>query len=260
MKSIHATVLALAAAAVLSAHDAPKPAAAAPATPAFTELQALETLGWVVGKRELGFGELSYTPDQTAAIAKGFAAAAAGKEAPYDIEKVGPQIAAFMKTKGEEYMAKQKAEQEKLAKENAAAAEKFVAETKAKPGVKATDSGLLYEIVQPGSGAFPKATDTVKVHYTGTLIGGQKFDSSIDRGEPAVFPLNQVIPGWTEGLQKIQKGGKIKLYVPAKLGYGDEAAGGIPPGALLIFDVELLDIVPPPAPETKDAPKPADKK
>lgn len=249
MKFIKLIALAIASAALLSAQEAAQPVnlSLGGDSPAVTENQALETLGWIVGKRELGFGELSYTPEQTAAIAKGFAAAAAGKESPCDIEKAGPQIAAFMKIKGEEYMAKQKVELEKLAKENAVIAEKFLAETKTKANIKATESGLLYEVVAPGTGAYPKATDTVKVHYTGTLIDGNKFDSSIDRGQPAEFPLDQVIPGWTEGLQKVQKGGKIKLYVPSKLGYGDEGGPGIPPGSVLIFDVELLDITTPAA-------------
>ena len=246
--SIKAFILAISASAVLSAqNDATQPVNlslgnAAPAA-TYTEAQALETLGWVVGKREIGFGELSYTPAQAAAIAKGFLAASEGKDAPYNLEAVGPIIGEFMKAKSEEYMAKQKVEMEKVAKENAVVADKFLAETKAKPGVVATESGLLYEIVQPGTGAFPKATDIVEVHYTGKLADGTQFDSSVG-GQPAKFPLNQVVPGWTEGLQKIQQGGKIKLYLPAKLGYGDEGVPGIPPGSVLVFDVELLSVMP----------------
>jgi FKBP-type peptidyl-prolyl cis-trans isomerase len=113
---------------------------------------------------------------------------------------------------------------------------------------------LVYEIVQPGTGAFPKATDVVKVHYTGTLIDGSVFDSSVQRGEPAEFGLDQVIPGWTEGLQKVNVGGKIKLYVPPQLAYGDEGRPGIPPAATLVFDVELLEIKAPAAPEVPAAP------
>ena len=90
-------------------------------------------------------------------------------------------------------------------------------------------------------------TDTVKVHDTGTLIDGSVFDSSVQRGEPAEFPLDQVIPGWTEGIQKMTKGGKIKLYVPPQLAYGDDGRPGIPPGSTLIFDVELLEIKAPTA-------------
>jgi len=101
--------------------------------------------------------------------------------------------------------------------------------------------------VSPGLGAVPKPTDTVKVNYTGTLIDGNVFDSSERQGKPIEFALDKVIPGWTEGLQKIGKGGKIKLFVPPKLGYGDDGRPGIPPGSVLVFDVELLDITSPAA-------------
>ena len=101
-----------------------------------------------------------------------------------------------------------------------------------------------YEVVKAGNGTFPKATDTVTVHYTGRLIDGTVFDSSVQRGQPAEFQLDQVIPGWTEGIQKVDKGGSIKLYIPPQLAYGDEGRPGIPPSSTLIFDVELLDIKP----------------
>src|SRR4029079_6257408 len=93
-----------------------------------------------------------------------------------------------------------------------------------------------------------KPNETVKVHYVGTLVNGTEFDSSVKRGEPVEFQLDQVIPGWTEGLQKISKGGKIKLYVPPQLAYGDEGRPGIPPASTLVFDVELIDIKPTPPP------------
>jgi FKBP-type peptidyl-prolyl cis-trans isomerase len=99
----------------------------------------------------------------------------------------------------------------------------------------------------------------VRVHYTGKLIDGTEFDSSVKRGEPAEFPLDQVIPGWTEGIQKMNKGGKIKLYVPPHLAYGDDGRPGIPPGATLVFDVELLDIKPAAAPAPAPAPAPVKK-
>ena len=108
---------------------------------------------------------------------------------------------------------------------------------------KVTASGLRYMTELEGNGASPKATDTVTVHYSGYLLNGTKFDSSVDRGQPATFPLNQVIRGWTEGLQLMKVGGKTKFIIPAELGYGEQGAGGvIPPNAWLIFDVELLKI------------------
>jgi FKBP-type peptidyl-prolyl cis-trans isomerase FkpA len=115
-------------------------------------------------------------------------------------------------------------------------------------GAEKTASGLIYVPVQAGSGAAPKATDTVKVHYKGTLRDGSVFDSSIERGQPASFPLNRVVPCWTEGLQKMRVGGKAKLVCPSNLAYGDRGAPPkIKPGAALLFEVELLSIETPPA-------------
>ena len=134
-----------------------------------------------------------------------------------------------------------RAEQGKAAK---AEGEKFLAENGTKEGVVTLKSGLQYEVLREGNGKKPKATDQVKCHYEGTLINGQVFDSSYKRNEPAVFPLNQVIPGWTEGLQLMQEGAKYRFYIPYILAYGESGAGGsIPPFATLIFDVELLEVM-----------------
>lgn len=134
-----------------------------------------------------------------------------------------------------------RAEQGKAAK---AEGEKFLAENGKKEGVVTLKSGLQYEVLREGNGKKPKATDQVKCHYEGTLINGQVFDSSYKRNEPAVFPLNQVIPGWTEGLQLMQEGAKYRFYIPYILAYSESGAGGsIPPFATLIFDVELLEVM-----------------
>ncbi len=119
---------------------------------------------------------------------------------------------------------------------------KFLAENATKPGVKTTPSGLQYLILEEGTGEYPAPTDKVTVHYTGTLIDGTKFDSSVDRGTPATFGLNQVIKGWTEGLQLVKEGGKIRLFIPEDLGYGARPSGAIPAYSALIFDVELIKI------------------
>lgn len=133
--------------------------------------------------------------------------------------------------------------QERLA-EDRKKGEDFLKENAKKEGVKVTDSGLQYEVVEAGDADAPKPSlqDQVTVHYTGTLVDGKVFDSSVERGQPATFPLNGVIQGWQEGLQLMPKGSKYRLYIPANLGYGDQGTGAIPPNSVLIFDVELLDI------------------
>jgi len=162
----------------------------------------------------------------------------------------------------QEFMQKLQARQQAKAKEegekNQKDGDEFLAKNKSKKGVKATASGLQYEVVKEGSGAHPKTTDTVKVDYTGTKIDGTKFDSSIDRGQPATFPLNGVIPGWTEGLQLMTPGSEYKFYIPANLAYKDHGPPNIGPNATLIFDVKLISIEAPKA-EVKPEAKPESK-
>ncbi len=242
MKPIHifrAGLLSILATAAASA-QAPKPAAAAPApaapAPAFTQVQLVEEVGWLVAKRG-SLTELQFTPAEVAALVKGFDAAMNGKESPYDIQKIESDLNTFMQAKQVAYMARMK-------EQSLAQARNFFTILKANKAVVELPSGLRYEVVKAGNGTFPKATDTVTVHYTGRLIDGTVFDSSVQRGQPAEFQLDQVIPGWTEGIQKVDKGGSIKLYIPPQLAYGDEGRPGIPPSSTLIFDVELLDIKP----------------
>ncbi|MFQ3235389.1 MAG: peptidylprolyl isomerase [Paraglaciecola sp.] len=131
----------------------------------------------------------------------------------------------------------------KLALENSAIATDFLAKNKAIEGVIETASGLQYQVLHKGQGeVLPSAGSTVKVHYHGTLIDGTVFDSSVDRAQPISFPLNQVISGWTEGVQLMVIGDKFKFFIPSNLGYGNRATGKITPGSLLIFEVELLNI------------------
>ncbi|ATL47672.1 peptidylprolyl isomerase [Chitinophaga caeni] len=140
-----------------------------------------------------------------------------------------------------DYLQKMKAE--KLAKAKAAG-EKFLAENKTKPGVITTASGLQYQVLKEGTGPKPTLNSRVKTHYTGMLLDGTKFDSSVDRGEPITFPVTGVIKGWTEALQLMPVGSKWRLFIPSDLAYGDRGAGGkIKPGDALIFEVELLEIV-----------------
>ncbi len=143
------------------------------------------------------------------------------------------------------FQQRQQAEMAKQAADNQSAGEAFLAANAKKDAVNVTDSGLQYKILTAGNGAKPTAADTVKVHYRGTLIDGTEFDSSYSHGEPATFPLNGVIPGWTEALQLLTKGSKAELYIPSELAYGANGMGQvIGPNSTLVFEVELLDINP----------------
>ena len=148
-----------------------------------------------------------------------------------------------MKVFKEEMEKKQEEERKKLAEKNKKEGEAFLAENKTKEGVKTLPSGLQYKVITEGTGKTPKATDTVTVNYRGTLIDGQEFDSSYKRGQPATFPVNGVIKGWTEALQLMKEGAKWQLVIPADLAYGEKGAGNtIGPDATLIFDVELISV------------------
>ncbi|RMG20271.1 MAG: FKBP-type peptidyl-prolyl cis-trans isomerase [Bacteroidetes bacterium] len=154
-------------------------------------------------------------------------------------EEVNACFQAFQK----HHMAQMAEVNEAKATENKIKGDEFLAENKQKEGVITTESGLQYKIIEEGSGTPPGKTDTVKVHYTGRLIDGTVFDSSVQRGEPIEFPVNGVIQGWTEALQMMKPGAKWELYIPSELGYGIAGAGqDIGPNSTLIFEVELLDV------------------
>ncbi|MDH2434054.1 FKBP-type peptidyl-prolyl cis-trans isomerase [Pokkaliibacter sp. MBI-7] len=159
-------------------------------------------------------------------------------------EQVAETIKSFQQKKMDEMLADAKKK-----------SDDFLAANAKKDGVKSTKSGLQYKIISEGKGPKPKSTDQVRVNYRGTLIDGTEFDSSYARKEPAEFPLDAVIPGWTEGLQLMPVGSKFELYIPPELGYGPGGAGSIPPNATLVFEVELLDIL---KPDAKAEEKPAE--
>ena len=186
-------------------------------------------LGLQVGQQLSGLGKVSFDYADLAAGIKDM------------VEKNQPQIS-FQEA--QQVLGKFFSElEEKVAGEAKAAGEAFLAENAKREGVKVTESGLQYEVLEATIGQKPKATDKVRVHYEGTLIDGTVFDSSYKRGESITFGLNQVIKGWTEGLQLMSIGSKYKLYLPYQLAYGESGVGAnIPPYAALIFTVELLGI------------------
>ena len=147
----------------------------------------------------------------------------------------------------QKFFQEQESKQRAAAEKGAAArkaGEDYLAANAKKEGVITLPSGLQYQVLKEGNGKKPKATDKVKCHYEGMLVDGTMFDSSIQRGEPAVFPLNQVIAGWTEGLQLMSEGAKYRFFIPYNLGYGEHGAGAsIPPFSALIFDVELIEVL-----------------
>ena len=169
---------------------------------------------------------------------KGFRDGYEGKDSSLTKEQMEAVLTAYQKEQ-EEKFAK---DMESKAGDNKAKGAAFLAENGKKAGVKTTASGLQYKVVTAGTGKSPKATDVVEVNYEGKLIDGTVFDSSYERGEPIEFPLNQVIAGWTEGLQLMKEGGKYEFYIPSDIAYGEAGNAGIEPNSTLIFTVELLKV------------------
>lgn len=194
---------------------------------------AIDSMSYAIGMLDANFfktqGITSLNPE---ALAKGFADALKGST------MCSPEQADQIVRMQMQRITKQKIEP------TIREGEKFLAENAKRPGVKTTSSGLQYEVITEGTGEKPVTSSTVKVHYEGFLINGKKFDSSRDRGEPTQFPLNGVIRGWTEGVALMPVGSRYKLYIPYPLGYGEQGSGdAIPGGSVLIFDVELLEII-----------------
>lgn len=199
----------------------------------------MEKVSYIIGRQIGGdFTQqgIEVTPET---FVQGFQDAIAGKEAPMSNEQMQEIMNAFqveMAAKAQQQAQAQGAENKKLG-------DAFLAENKTKEEVKVTDSGLQYKVIQTGEGKTPEATQTVEVHYEGKLLDGTVFDSSYQRGQTTQFPVNQVIPGWTEALQLMQEGDIWELTIPADLAYGEQGAGGvIPPSSVLNFKVELVKV------------------
>ena len=208
-------------------------AAPAPKPPQTDDEQAVYALGLSIYEQLKAF-EMS--PSEMDLLKRAITDAA-NKTPAGKLDEWGPKINALAQ-----------ARRQRVAERQKVASGEYLAKAAAEPFNMKTDSGIVYREITAGTGESPKATDTVKVHYRGTLVDGTEFDSSYTRNEPATFPLNNVIKCWTEGVQKMKTGGKSRLVCPSDLAYGDQGRPGIPPAAVLIFEIELLEIVKAPQP------------
>jgi FKBP-type peptidyl-prolyl cis-trans isomerase FkpA len=206
---------------------AAKPASPAPVALANDEEKSIYALGLSISK---SLAQFDLSPHELELVKRGLADASAGKPA-VELNDWLPKLGPLAKDRSARVTEHQKV-----------ASKAYLEKAAAEPGAVRSDSGMIYREVRMGTGASPKASDTVKVHYRGTLVDGTEFDSSYRRNEPAQFPLTGVIGCWTEGVQKMKVGGKAVLVCPSNLAYGDQGRPSIPGGATLIFEIELLEI------------------
>jgi FKBP-type peptidyl-prolyl cis-trans isomerase FkpA len=206
----------------------PRPKPAAPVALTTDEEKSIYALGLSMYK---SLGQFDLSPHEFEIIKRALADAAAGKPA-VDLNEWGPKIGPLAKERSA-----------RVAEHQKAASKAYLEKAAAAPGAIRSESGMIYRELRAGSGDSPKATDTVKVQYRGTLVDGTEFDSSYRRNEPAQFALDHVIRCWTEGVQKMKTGGKAVLVCPSDLAYGDQGRPSIPGGATLVFEIELLEIV-----------------
>lgn len=225
--------------------QAPSVPAAPAATVESANPAALEAMGYAMA-RQLGL-QVGFSDEELDQVFVGMRRLAKGENEPEGFEEAVREAMNIYRVRTEAYRAIEEARKAEIAKGKEAEAEKFFAEIEQTAGVLKSESGLRYQIIEAGDASKKaSANDQVKVHYHGTLIDGTVFDSSRDRGEPATFSVRGVVPGFSEGLQLIGQGGKIKLYIPANLGYGNNPrpGGAIEPGDTLIFEVEVLEVIP----------------
>lgn len=228
--------------------------AAAPAAPAqtFTEAQMMEVYGWMMGAR-MNLQQLEFTPAQVEAMGRGLKMAAAGQQPGYDAQQIGPQLQAFLTQK-------QQALLTKIRNFNLGEAATFFTKLKENTAVKELANGLRYEVIREGKGAIAKPGQVARIHYTGSFINGQVFDTSLQQREGTSLPdpvealvqEGSMLQGVMDAVTKMPVGSKWKVYIPPHLAFGDDGAPGIPPAATLIYEIEIFEV--------KDAPKQADAK
>lgn len=233
---VFAAALSLLSAPFIFAEDAAPVATPTPAEPTMPLQTALIAYGYVMGD-QLQLTSFDLSEEEVQAVLIGIAAAARGQPPPVELEAARPTLQKFMQERPAMVT-------KKRAAEGTAEQTTFFATLDQNPAVLKTASGLRYEIISEGTGRKPALSDNVIAHYDGTFIDGTVFDSSVKRGEPAEFPLTNVIPGWQEGLQLIGEGGKIMLYIPSNLAYGETGRPPIGPARGLIFEVELIEVIP----------------
>jgi FKBP-type peptidyl-prolyl cis-trans isomerase FkpA len=212
------------------------PAAGASSVGTMTDDEkTLYAMGFIAGGN---FAQFKLSPAEFAALQKGLEASTLGRKSEVELTAYQPRIDPFLQAK----VAQARVANVGVAQARKTADAAFVTKAAAEPGAVQLPSGAVSQTLKPGTGAAPKPTSTVSVHYEGKLTDGTVFDSSIKRGQPVEFPLNQVIPCWTEGVSRMKVGEKARLTCPSDAAYGDQGQGPIPPGATLIFEVELLSI------------------
>jgi len=236
-----------------AAPAAKEPQLVVPADGNYTDTQKMEVYGFILA-RELGIPQkvtpLLKNEEEAIAFLRGFGAAMTGGQLPYDGKLILPQTETMLKSRSEVVQAQVEKAMAEMKEKNTKESAAFLATLDAKPSVKKTSSGLRYEIVQEGTGAKAKPTQAVRANYKASFIDGTVFDTSENKQGKVEFNLATAIPGLKEGLQLVGVGGKVKLYLPAELGFGDK--GPLPPAALTIFEVEILEVKEPaPQPEQK---------
>lgn len=222
----------------------------------FTDAQIAEAYGWIAGQ-QLGLRQLEFTKAEIEAMARGMIAMAAGAQPTFDPQAMEPELQAFMRSKAEAFETKRQAFMAQLRTKNLADGTAFFTNLKTNKNVVELPSGLRYEILKPATGAVAKPGQIATIHYTGSFVTGETFGTTAESKQPIDIPMQAAtaenpdgtIAGMVEGLSKVGVGGKAKLYIPPSLAYGDSGNQGIPPGATLVFEVEVVSV--------KDAPKTA---